>query len=394
MSDTSTVATARDLSAYRAEFAITERYAFLSHAAISSPARRVTEAINTHLNTASTQHFLEWVPATRDTMTELKRSIAQLLNARSLDEIVTLPNTAMGINTAAVSLPLQPGDNVLTLDGDYPANTYPWHQLAYRGILTKVVPQHNGGLDLDLLVQRIDPRTRVIALSTAMFATGFRNDIHAVGQLCHERGIFFVVDGIQTLGAFDIDVQASHIDFLACGSQKWLMSTPGYGFTYVRKELLPQLQPGAYVGAASTVDYMNYLDYNLTFPASADRFNLGTPNWIGLTAMHAALGLLHEVGIEHVSQRVLHLVDVLINDLHDRGYHLAADSTPAHRSGIVVAQVPNAAEVSHRMIEQGVIVTSRGTGVRIAPHFYNTEEEVLQVGALLSQIAPAHKHHH
>ncbi|GIV92663.1 MAG: aminotransferase V [Chloroflexus sp.] len=372
-----------DLAAYRAGFPITERYAFLSHAAVSPLHQRVQAAVQSYLDHATREPFLAVFPQVMAQFAELKQRLARLINARSPDEIVLMPNTAAGINTAAVSLPLHPGDNVLVLDGDYPANIYPWQQLAYRGVLTKVVPQHQGGLDLDLLVRRIDHRTRVIALSSAMFATGFRNDLAAVGQLCRERGIYFVVDAIQTLGAFPLDVQECHIDMLACGSQKWLLSTPGSGFLYVRRELIRDLVPGAYVGAASSVSGMNYLDYNLTLPETAERFTLGTPNVANNLALLAAVTLLQEVGIERITHQIATLVDALINDLQERGYQLAASTKPEHRSGIVVAMVENPAVVAQRLYEAGIVVTPRGAGVRIAPHFYNTLDEVLRVGEAL-----------
>ncbi|MEJ5345125.1 MAG: aminotransferase class V-fold PLP-dependent enzyme [Chloroflexus sp.] len=372
-----------DLAAYRAGFPITERYAFLSHAAVSPLHQRVQAAVQSYLDHATREPFLAVFPQVMAQFAELKQRLAQLINARSPDEIVLMPNTAAGINTAAISLPLHPGDNVLVLDGDYPANIYPWQQLAYRGVLTKVVPQHQGGLDLDLLVRRIDHRTRVIALSSAMFATGFRNDLAAVGQLCRERGIYFVVDAIQTLGAFPLDVQECHIDMLACGSQKWLLSTPGSGFLYVRRELIRDLVPGAYVGAASSVSGMNYLDYNLTLPETAERFTLGTPNVANNLALLAAVTLLQEVGIERITHQIATLVNALINDLQERGYQLAASTKPEHRSGIVVALVENPAVVAQRLYEAGIVVTPRGAGVRIAPHFYNTLDEVLRVGEAL-----------
>lgn len=372
-----------DVAAYRAEFPITERYAFLSHAAVSPLSRRVQAAVQAYLDHAAREPFLAVFPQVMAQFAELKQRLARLINAASPDEIVLMPNTAAGINTAAVSLPLRPGDNVLVLDGDYPANVYPWQQLAYRGVLVKVVPQHRGGLDLDLLVRRIDHRTRVIALSTAMFATGFRNDLAAVGQICRERGIYFVVDAIQTLGAFPLDVQAWHIDMLACGSQKWLLSTPGSGFLYVRRELIRDLVPGAYVGAASSVSGQNYLDYNLTLPETAERFTLGTPNVANNLALLAAVTMLQEVGIEQIERQINTLVAALIDDLRERGYQLAADTAPEHRSGIVVALVENPNAVSHRLNEAGIVVTPRGAGVRIAPHFYNTLDEVLRVGEAL-----------
>ncbi len=377
------------LSHYRREFPITEKGIFLSHSAVSPVSRRVTEALRTYAALVEAEPMHTYFVDLLKHQEELRQHLVNLINARAGQEIVLMPNTAMGLNTAAVSLPLQPGDNVLVLDGDYPANVYPWCNLAYRGVLTKFVPQHHGGLDLDTLVQRIDNRTRVIALSTAMFATGFRNDIAAVGQICHERGIYFVVDAIQTIGAFPMDVQAWHIDFLACGSQKWLLSTPGYGFLYCRRELLDELRPGAYVGASSVVDPLNYLDYNLTLQPTAERFNLGTPNLTGAVALHAAVGLLHEVGIERISQKILHLVDTLINDLSQRGYRFAASTAPEQRSGIVTVLIDNPDIVSQQMMQEGVFVTSRGAGLRIAPHFYNTVEDVLRVGELLETFGVA-----
>lgn len=372
-----------DLSSYRSEFPITEQYTFLSHSAISAPSRRVSSAVQAHIETVQHNHMLQYYRDMLALQERLRERIATLINAPSGNDIALTQNTAMSISTIAASLPFQPGDNVLVLDGDYPANIYPWMNQAHRGVLTKMVPQHQGGLDIDVLEQRIDTRTRVIALSTVMFATGFRNDIAAVGQLCHERGIYFAVDAIQSLGAFPMDVQQYHIDFLAAGSQKWLLSLPGCGFLYCRREWLDDLVPGAYVGTNSVVDYMNYLDYNLTLHPDASRFHLGTPNWVGMVALDAAIGMLLEIGIHPIRQQINRLVDALTSDLSERGYRLSASTAPEHRSGIVVAEVPNAAALCQKMEQEHVIVTPRGAGVRAAPHFYNTVDEVLRVGELL-----------
>jgi cysteine desulfurase/selenocysteine lyase len=374
-----------DVNRYRSEFPITEKYAFLSHSAISPISRPVAHAVSAYLEQAQHEFAMGYLPQLIGRFGEFKQRFGQLINAASPDEIVPMPNTAAGINTVAVSLPLRAGDNVLVLDGDYPANVYPWQQLAYKGVLTKVVPQRDGGLDLNMLEARIDRRTRVIALSTVMFATGFRNDIEAVGKICKDRGIYFAVDGIQSLGAFPIDVQACNIDFLAAGSQKWLLSTPGAGFLYVRQERLAEFEPGAYVGASSVVDFMNYLDYNLTFPNTADRFNLGTPNVANVLALLASVTMLQEVGIDQVSRQILGLIDALIDDLQERGYELVASTAPEHRSGIIVAKVADAEAARIKLEQAGVIATVRGGGLRFAPHFYNTLDEVLQVGAILDQ---------
>jgi len=372
-----------DIARYRAEFPIAERFAYLSHAAVSPLSRPVAAALSTYAEQTQHEPPTRLFPQMIADMADLRARVARLINAAGPDEIALMPNTGTAINTVAASLPLRPGDNVLVLDGDYPANIYPWQQLAYKGVLTKVVPQRGGGLDVDALAARVDARTRVIALSTVMFATGFRNDLAAVGQICKQRGIFFAVDGIQSLGVFPMDVQALNIDFLAAGSQKWLLSAPGSGFLYVRRERLAELQPGAYVGSSSFVDPMNFLDYNMTPPPTADRFNIGTPNIAGALALRAAIAMIQEVGVERIARHVGGLVDALIDDLSERGFELCADASPEHRSGIVVAKIPHAEQVCKRLEEGGVIATARGAGVRFAPHFYNTVDEIQHACELL-----------
>lgn len=377
-----------DVTSYRKLFPMAEKYAFFNHAGVSALNTHAADAMRAFAEQSTTIPFTEAGLAAFHTMNELRERFATLINARSVDEIVLMPNTAAGINTAALGLPLRTGDNVLVIDGDYPANIYPWMNLAHRGVLTKFVPTHNGGVDLSLLESRIDSHTRVIAMSTVQFATGFRNDVVSAGQLCRDRNIYFAVDGIQSLGAFPLDVQAANIDFLSCGSQKWLLGPMGVGFMYVRRELLDDLIPGPYVGAASTVDWLNFLDYNFSPLPTAERFALGSPNFIGMHGLNASVALLQGVGIDHVSERILSLTDVAINDLRERGYRLSVSTDRAHRSGIVIVEVNDPEATCDQLTKANIITVVRGKGFRIAPHFYNTEEEILRVGAVLDQVSP------
>lgn len=375
-----------ELSNVRKEFPITERYAFLNHAGISSFNCRASQAVKAHIEQSQTQPLDLFIAEVNGVTTELKQRVAALIGAPSPDDIVEMSNVATGINTVAQSLPLRAGDNVLVLEGDYPANIYPWLNLAPRGVLVKWVPQHAGGLDLNRLEARIDGRTRAIALSTAMFATGFRNDMVAVGALCRKHDLFFVVDAIQTLGAFPLDVEACQIDFVACGSQKWLLSAAGAGFLYCRRERLPQLQGGAYVGASSTVDAYNFLDYNFTLQPTVDRFLIGTPNLMGRVALNATLGLLLEVGPEQIAERVLEVTGVFIEDMQARGYQIISNLEQQHRSGIVIVDVPDPQAAYTRLLAENVVTSVRGAGLRIAPHFYNSDADVLRVGEVLGNL--------
>jgi selenocysteine lyase/cysteine desulfurase len=372
-----------DPTPYRSLFPITQRYAFFDHAGVSPLNTRAADAMRSFVDWTVQAPLAEMSQVVVDRLHDLRHRCTTLVNAASVDEIVLMPNTATGINTVALGLPLHAGDNVLVLDGDYPANIYPWMNLAPRGVLTKVVPQRNGGLDLDLLTSRIDSRTRVIALSTVLFATGFRNDLQAVGKICREREIYFVVDAIQSLGALPCDVQAAHIDCLACGSQKWLLGPVGSGFLYIRRDVLDRLVPGPYVGAASVVGAENFLDYNFTLLPTAERFSIGSPNLMGLLGLLASVELLQEIGIERIAERVLRLACVAMEDLEARGYNLAADTAPEHRSGIVVVELDDPVAMSARLQASGIICIPRGKGLRIAPHFYNTEAEIRRIGEVL-----------
>jgi cysteine desulfurase / selenocysteine lyase len=372
-----------DYAHYRASFPITAQYAYLNHAATAPLGDHVRIAIEQLIARRQREPFDHIRRDLGQIQRRFRERAASLIGAARSDEIVVMPNTAAGINTAANSLPLVAGDNLIILDGDYPANIYPWHNLAHRGIEVRQIQQRDGGLDLEILEASIDRRTRVIALSSVMFASGFRNDLMAVGQICRERGIFFVVDAIQSVGVLPVDVQAWQVDMLACGSQKWLLGEWGAGFLYCRRELLDQLVAGAYVGTYSVVDPLNYLDYNFTLQPRAERFNIGSQNWVGIAALDASMGLLLEVGVDQISERVLALTDLLIADLQRLGYQIRSLLDPARRSGIIVIALPDAEAAYARLLLNGVVGAVRGGGLRFSPHFYNSEEDVLRVGATI-----------
>lgn len=374
-----------NLLAYRELFPVTREYTYLNCAAFGPTPTPVVEAVAAYLSRAQSEppdEYMDDLLAVRD---RFKASAARLIGAQSADEIVQIPGTAYGINTAACGLPLAAGDNVLLLDGDYPAVIYPWLNQAPRGILTKLVPCPNGGLDLDLLRTYIDARTRAVCVSTAMFATGFRNDVEALGRLCQEREIFLVVDAIQTLGYVPLDVQRCNIDILACGSHKWLLCPPGAGFLYCRRDLLPQLQLGPYVGALSVVDAVNFLPYNFTLQETAERFSTSVWPFAAWVAMDASLRLLLEIGIDPINRHVLALVRAFADDLSERGFSIISPRSAESVSGLLIVGVRDPQASWERLKADRIVVSPRGKGIRIAPNFFNLDSEVPQLGEALER---------
>jgi selenocysteine lyase/cysteine desulfurase len=357
--------------------------AYLDHAAMAPVPRRVHEAMARYLAGRRQYVGFDLDEEFETVSTGLGKGLAKLINATP-KEIGFVQNTSHGLNIAAQSLPLEPEDNVIFCDMEFPANVYPWMLLSeQRGVEARCIPHDGGGLTVEALEYHADERTRVVTVSSVEFLTGFQTDLAAIGRWCKERDIIFVVDGIQSVGAAPMDVQACQIDFLASGAVKWLMGPMGIGFIYCRQELLEQLTPPM-AGALSVMGWEDWRDYDLTFPPDARRFYLGGPNFVGMTGMMAAVELLLETGIDEIYRWTLHLTDQLIADLRDRGYVVASNLDPAHRSAIVSLSVPGDPKAALTQLrEAGVVVSMREEYIRVSPHGYNTEDEIARVGHVL-----------
>ena len=212
---------------FRAQFPLVSEYTFLNHAAVSPLPACVVQAMEKYL------FHRQYGPKHQDELIssfeEARSATAALINA-SPDEIAFVENTATGISIVANGLPLKPGDEVVLTDMEYPANVYPWMNLAQKGVRVRVIPNRRGGLDVGALEAAVTEHTKVVAVSTVEFLSGYRTDLAAMGAFCRQRGIYFVVDGIQSLGVIPMDVRAYQIDFLATGGPKWLLGPKGQGF--------------------------------------------------------------------------------------------------------------------------------------------------------------------
>lgn len=372
-----------DVHSLRSLFPITTRYIYLNHAGVGPCPLPVTGALTAMAELLASQPLDPMWDRLAEVVQENKDLGARLVGAERPDEMVFLAGTAMGINIAANGLPLDAGDNVIVLDRDYPATIYPWMNLAPRGIQTRFLPTPSGCMDLDALAHIIDSRTRVVCASTAMWTTGFRNPIVDLGRFCRERDLFFVLDAIQTLGVLPLDVREAQVDILAAGGPKWLLAGSGTGLLYVRREVLRRMRNGPYVGALSVTDPFNYEKLDFTLADTSDRFVLSGWPLPQIAALNAALRLLLETGIERIADHVLELTCVAAEDLQRRGYKIVSDMREDRRSGILIVSVPDLEAAYQRLTDAGICVSKRGGGIRISPHLYNTDDEVLQVGAVL-----------
>jgi cysteine desulfurase/selenocysteine lyase len=364
-----------DWTALRSAFPVTRNWVFLDHAAVaplSAPARDA---------------FREWLGAMTDNggarlsrwvkrVEEVRALAARLLNADPLD-VAFVKNTSEGVGIVAEGFPWRPGDNLVTAAEEYPANVYPWLNLNNRGVEVRLIPSRGSRLALDDLRAALDARTRLVSLSFVEFSSGFRNDLAAVGALCRERGIFFFVDAIQGLGVLPLDVRALPIDFLAADGHKWLLGPEGAGIFYIRRELVERLHP-VDIGWNSVVGATDFSTLDFRLKPHAGRWESGTLNVGGISALGASLALLLEAGTPAVAERVLGLTDHLCERAASAGFEVFSSRLPADRSGIVSLTVPgrDPRDLVRRCKDERIVVNQRAGRLRVSPHCYNTEAEL------------------
>ena len=319
------------------------------------------------------------------------RALAARLVGGTPEEIALTTNTSHGLNVAARCLPLRGGDIVLSSDREFPANVYPWMALAREGIHFEQIPCTPSGLpDEEKILDALDrSRVKVLTLSSVAFASGYAVDLHRIGRVCRERGIYFVVDAIQGVGARPIDAPACNIDILACGGQKWLLSPWGTGFAYIRRELAQQLEPReiGWMAVRGSRDFNRLVDYDLTWHDDASRFDVGTLPYQDFAAFCASVELLLETGIDCISTHVAALVDGMMTRLADAGTTLVTPRDRSRRAGIVTVRVQNPEDASKQLARAGIVCSLREGAIRLSPHLYCTREDVDRaVDVLLTRV--------
>ena len=275
----------------------------------------------------------------------------------------------------------------MTAADEYPSNLYPWMNLASHGVALRQVASRDGRIWIEDLAAAVDERTRLLSISHVEFATGFRNDLDALAELCRERGIAFFVDAIQGLGPFVIDVKGTPIDFLAADGHKWLLGPEGAGILFIRREWLERLRATG-VGWHSVVGSYNSLENDFVLKPSAGRFEGGSFNMAGLLALGASLSLFLEVGPRVVSNRILDRAGVL------RTWPWLAGGVCSARAGGPINRpsswsrnrASTRREPPSSSRQRGVVASCRRGRLRFSPHLYNDEEDMDRLGAALASL--------
>jgi len=369
---------------WRTEFPITAQCTHLNHAGCAPVSRRVVAAVSTFINEALVVD--DAVQGRWSARSEAARaSFARLVGAQA-DEIAFVKNTSEGLSLVAAGLDWRAGDNVIAVDGEYPSNVYPWFGLRRWGVDTRLVRPVNGKVRAEDVAALADARTRVVAVSFVDWNSGARTDVRPIGALCRARRILFCVDGIQGVGALPLDVEAAHIDCLSVGGHKWLLAPEGCGCLYLSRRVSDRVHSVLH-GWKSVTDAETYLPYHFTPRPDAGKLEPGSPAHLGTHALGAALDLLHEVGPPAIERRILEITDRLAAGLRARGAEIVSPWGAGERSGIVVfRRGDDPGRVCDALIRRGFVVRVRNGGIRVAPHFYNNEDDIDRLLAALDTL--------
>jgi cysteine desulfurase/selenocysteine lyase len=369
------------------EFPVRRNLVYWNHAAVAPLPRRVADAITAHTENVRDRGAADW-RAWYAAIDQTRGKAARLIGARA-SEIAFLPSTSWALNSVAQAFPWAGGDNVVGDDMEFPANVYPWMLLEGRGVEYRLARNRAGRIGVDEIAAVVDARTRVVAVSWVAFHNGWVYPIEEIGAFCREKGILFVVDSIQGLGALPLDVAESNVDVLAADAHKWLLGAEACTVFYVSegaRDRVPAAFGGWWNVRHETSHAGGYLDYRLDFHLGGRRYEPGSLPTAQIRGLGAALDLIGEMEIEEISRRVVERVTALANGLAGRGWKIATPEP--FRSGIVAAVPPDrdAFRAAKALEARGVIASPREGAVRFSPHAYNDLREVERILEAVAEI--------
>jgi len=347
---------------------------YFNHAAIAPWCRLAIDRISEYTNQRSGEkienfsNILKWNSGA-------KEKLGKLINAPS-HRIAWVENVSNGLNILAQGLNWKTGDRVILNNWEFPSNIYPFMNLKNYGVEIDFINSDNGEISVEEIEKLVTSKTKLISISSVQFLSGYRTDLNAIGELCKSKGIIFCVDAIQSTGVIQTDVEKAKIDFLAGGTHKWLMSSQGLSYIYLTEELQSRIDQ-KFVGWTSVKNSWDFLDYKLEFRNTAERFQNGTINALGVAVLDSVISIFIEFGMENVEERIIQNTNYLINGLDKIGIEPILKNIPEeNRAGIVSFKHEKAQAVFEELEKRNIYTAMRSGMLRISPHFYNTIDEI------------------
>jgi selenocysteine lyase/cysteine desulfurase len=359
---------------YQDQFPVREHLIYLNHAGVTPLCRVAADAMKHLADDAlgfGSFHYDDWLAA----YDGLREAAAKLVGGAARD-IAMVKNTSEGLSTIALGFDWRAGDKIVAFEEEFPANYYPWKRLEKKGVEVAWLSVFDSLEKIDAAARG----ARMLTISFVQYVSGYRSDLEALGEICRRRGCFFVVDAIQGLGAFPLDVHKAGIHALSSDGHKWLLGPEGCGILYIHPELRERVEPVEF-GYTNVVRYTDYATRDMTLRPDAGRYECGTLNTIGCYGLRAAIEFLLQVGVERIAPEVQSLGDRIAEGVVEKGYEVLGRRTPATGAGIVSFRKMgvDSAELVRKLTTRGIATANRGGWVRTSPHFYVSPEEIERV---------------
>jgi len=367
-------------------FQLDDTIIYLNHAAVAPWPLQTAQAVKAFADENARQGSKDydlWLTREKD----LRKRLAQLINAPSTDEIALLKSTSEGLSVIAYGLPWKFGDNIVVPADEFPSNRIIWQSLESLGVETRLIPVSRLDDPEQALIDAMDDNTRLLSCSSVQYATGLRLDIERLGHACKQSDTLFCIDAIQSIGAVQFDVQACHADFAVADGHKWMLGPEGSALFYCRKALIKQLELKQY-GWHMVQDFSDFNKKDWQPNETAQRFECGSPNMTGIVALHASVGLLLDIGMHEVEKQLMEKSAYLANKLAALNtIEILSPVDDNRRAGIVLFRkldTDTGALYCH-LQKYNVICAMRGDGIRFSPHFYTSLEKMDEAVSLVNE---------
>ncbi|MEO8660098.1 MAG: aminotransferase class V-fold PLP-dependent enzyme [Bryobacteraceae bacterium] len=365
------------LLAWREEFPILGHTTYMISHSLGAMPRRVEEHLRSFTNTWATRGIRAWEEGWWDTPVTVGNLVGTIIGAGE-GEVVMQQNVSICQWVVTSCFDWSGPRNKLVTDGlNFPSNDYIYHGLERQGARVVNAPSSDGmTLPVGTVLDLIDEQTALVSVSHVAFRSSYLQDLGAITEKAHSVGAMIVADLYQSAGTVPVDVRALNVDFATGGSVKWLCGGPGAGYLYVRRDLWDTLRPGA-TGWMAHEEPFAFEAGPVRYARDAFRFLNGTPN---VPAMYSAQGgyeIINEIGVPAIREKSVRQTQRLIALADDAGLKVNTPRDPARRGGVVILDVPNGKDVTRELARREILVDYRpGAGIRVAPHFYTTDDEV------------------
>ena len=372
-----------DFEALRRQFPTLDNWVYLDTAAKAPLPKCAEEAMISYM-----ADMWEQVGERAFSIQEIERAretLARLVGV-SPSTVSFLKNTSEGINIVAHGLGLEAGDKVLISEFEHSACVLPWRRLEKNGVEVVVVRGSDGRIPPESFIEKMDDRTRAVGVSWVAYGNGYRFDIPAIAAACRERDIVLAVDGIQAIGVLATPLTELGADVVVAGGFKGLLSPTGTGFLYCREGFASRIEP-AYV-ARFSFESDDKWEQPLRLATVSSRFEYGNPNYLGIWVMRHSVELILDIGLDQIERQVEDLTTYLYERVEDRGFKVVTPKPWHERAGILSFDVPEPEMVRQQLLDRRIVVNVRdGNTLRVAPHFYNTRQDIdTLVGALVELV--------